>query len=107
MREEDLFSLTEHPEVRFIVAPKDKYFKYDAGDTRKDCLIPYNLWESYLLGEITALQKSKGYWHLLIVDGADILCSVLLHDGKIKYCGDMTDIILEKIPQIKLEEDPE
>lgn len=85
----DLFSNAE--EVRILVVKKDKNFRHDLDDPRRDYKVVRMNWSQAFAGEVYALRKSRDNWCFLAVDEKqNIIAQAWMRNGEICFCSDET-----------------
>lgn len=96
---DDLFAAGEI--VRMLVVQKDKNFRYDVDDPRRDYPVARSVWPQAFAGEVYALHKSAENWCFLCVDEKqNVIAQVWMRNSEIEYCSSEN---LRELLRIKLE----
>lgn len=86
MSGEDLFAAGEI--VRMLVVQKDKNFRHDVDDPRRDYPVARSVYPQTFAGEVYALRKSSANWCFLCVDDKGrVIVQAWLSNGEIVFCS--------------------
>lgn len=89
--------------VRMLVVEKDKLFRFDVDDPRRDYPVARSVWPQVFAGEVYALRKSQARWCFLCVDEKqNVVAQAWMQGGRIVMCSSEN---LRDLLEIKLERD--
>ena len=101
MNGEDLFTAGEF--VRMLVVQKDKNFRHDVDDPRRDYPVARSVWPQAFASEVYALRKSSARWCFLCVDETqNVIAQAWMCNGEIIFCSSeqMRSLLESKLREI-------